>query len=92
MSVKDAYVAKLEAQLHEFGAQMTQLKARAEKAVAQGRIDYSEKLSSSQQQYDLVSKKLDELKQSGDAHWDALKAGVEGTWNQLKTSLDSLKQ
>jgi uncharacterized coiled-coil DUF342 family protein len=91
MSLRDAYVAKLEAQLKDFGAQLSQLKAKAEKSVAQGRIDYSEKLKSSQSQYDQVNQKLNELKQAGDSHWEALKAGLEGTWNEFKTSIDSIK-
>jgi hypothetical protein len=42
--MKDAYVAKMEAQLGEWNAKLKEMKAKAEKAAAQGRIDYQQKL------------------------------------------------
>ena len=43
--MKAAYVAKMEAQVAEWGAKLKQMKAKAEKAAAQGRLEYQQKLA-----------------------------------------------
>jgi hypothetical protein len=89
--MKDAYVAKMEAQLNEWGAKLKELKAKAEKAAAQGRIEYQQKLQQlrTQEKQEDARRKLEELKMAGEERWEALKKGVEGAWNELKKSVDS---
>ena len=91
MTTKNAYVAKMEAQLKELGAELSKLKAKAQQAVAQGRIDYNERLRASQTEYDSVSRKVEEIKNAGEQQWEAMKAGVDGAWEHLKKSVDSLR-
>ena len=91
MTAKNAYVAKMEAQLKELGAELSKLKAKAQQAVAQGRIDYNERLRASQTEYDSVSRKIEEIKNASEQHWEAMKAGVEGAWEHLKKSVDSMR-
>ena len=61
--MKDAYVARMEAQLGEWGAKLKEMKARAEKAAAQGRIEYQKRLvqSKAQEKHDQARQKLDEI-------------------------------
>jgi hypothetical protein len=91
--MKDAYVAKMEAQLSEWGAKLKEMKAKAEKAAAQGRLDYQQRLEKvrAQEKHDQARRKLDEVKAAGEDRWEALKAGVEGAWKELKKSVDSAK-
>ncbi len=91
MSIKDDYVAKMEAQLKEWGAQLSGLKAKAEKATAQGKLEYQKHLEASQAKHEAANRKLDELKSAGEERWQALKAGVEGAWNEFKTTVDKTK-
>ena len=60
MSMKNAYVAKMEAQLKEWSGELSTFKARAEKAVAEGRIGYEQKLTASKAQHDVAAKKLED--------------------------------
>jgi hypothetical protein len=59
----------------------------------QGRLDYQQRLekAKAQEKHDQARKKLDEVKAAGEDHWQALKAGVEGAWRELRKSVDSAK-
>ena len=91
--MKDAYVAKMEAQLAEWGAKLKDMKAKAEKAAAQGRIEYQKKLeqSKAQEKHDQARQKLNEVKAAGEERWEALKSGLEGAWKELKKTVESTK-
>lgn len=91
--MKDAYVAKMEAQMNQWGAQLKEMKAKAEKAAAQGRIDFQHKLEETrvEEKQEVARRKLDELKVAGEDRWEALKAGVEGAWTELRSSVDPKK-
>jgi hypothetical protein len=86
--MKEAYVAKMEAQMKEWGAHIREMKAKAEKAAAQGRIDYQQKLEQAraQEKQEMARRKLEELKLAGEERWEALKAGVEGAWSELRAA------
>lgn len=86
MSLKDAYVSKMEAQLKEWQAELSKLKAKAQKAAAEGRLEYQKRIEASQTNYQALQRKLDELRRSGEDRWEALKAGVESAWAELKRS------
>ncbi len=91
--MKDAYVAKMEAQMSEWGARLKEMKAKAEKAAAQGRIEYQQKLNQAkaEEKQEQARRKLDELRVAGEERWEALKSGVEGAWAELKKSVGSDK-
>ena len=55
--MKNAYVAKMEAELNGWSARLKELKANAEKATAQGRIDYEKKLAVSKQKHDAAAQR-----------------------------------
>jgi hypothetical protein len=88
--MKEAYVAKMEAQMKEWGAHLKEMKAKAEKAAAQGRIDYQHKLEETraQERQEVARRKLEELKLAGEERWEALKAGVEGAWSELRAAAE----
>ena len=86
MSLKDAYVSKMEAQLKGWRADLSKLEARAQKAAAEGRVEYQKRLEGTQAKYQAAARKLEELKRAGEDRWEALKSGVESSSNQLKSS------
>jgi hypothetical protein len=91
MGAKDAYVSKLEAQLKEWGAELSGLKASTQKAIAQGRIDFQKKLEDSESTQQRAQQKLQELKKAGENQWEALKTGVDSAWSELRHAIDDLK-
>ena len=91
--MKDAYVAKMEAQVSEWGAKLKEMKAKADKAAAQGRVDYQHKLAEmkADEKQEQARRKLEELKGAGEERWEALKSGVEGAWTELKNTVEGNK-
>jgi uncharacterized coiled-coil DUF342 family protein len=89
MSMKEAYVKKLQAQLDEWGAEIDKLKAKANKAQADVQIEYHKQIKELQSMQQAASEKLADLKEAGDDAWEDLKAGTESAWDSLRDALKS---
>ena len=83
---RKAYEEKLDAQLKEWNAQITLLKAKAENAKADAKIDYYKSIEALEHKQGEAKAKLQELKTAGDEAWEAVKAGAEKTWAEVKTA------
>ena len=83
---RKAYEEKLDAQLKEWNAQISLLKAKAENAKADAKIDYYKSIEALEHKRDEAMTKLQELKTAGDEAWEAVKTGVEKTWAEVKTA------
>ena len=83
---RKAYEEKLDAQLREWSAQTALLKAKADKAKADVKIDYYKTIEALQHKQDEAKTKLQELKTAGDEAWEAVKAGSEKAWAEVKTA------
>ncbi len=85
---KEAYQEKLEAQLREWTAKIAELKAKADKAKAEVKMEYVEQIEKLRIQQAAAEAKLQELRQSGEQAWEDLKPGLERAWKELKTAVD----
>ena len=83
---RKAYEEKLDAQLKEYNAQIALLKAKAENARADAKIDYYKTIDALEHKKDEAKNKLQELKTAGDEAWEDLKAGAEKAWTEVKTA------
>ena len=83
---RKAYEEKLDAQLKEWNAQITLLKAKAENAKADARIDYYKTIEALERKQDEAKTKLQELQTAGDEAWEAVKTGTEKAWAEVKTA------
>jgi len=88
MDKRKEYQEKLDAQLNEWNAQLSLLRAKAEKAGAEAKSEYSKMLDALQQKVDEARPKLQELKTAGDEAWEDLKSGAEKAWAEAKTAFD----
>jgi hypothetical protein len=86
---RKAYEEKLDAQLEEWSAQISLLKARADKARAEAKIEYYKIIEALQHRHDEAGTKLHELKAAADEVWEDLKAGAEKTWDEIKAAFHS---
>jgi predicted nuclease with TOPRIM domain len=77
MNMKESYRQKLQAQLDQWSAEIDKLKARAEKADADIRLEYFEQIEDLKVKQQAATDKLDELMSASDDAWEELKAGVE---------------
>ena len=86
MSLRDAYREKFEAQVEEQKARIDLLKARARKAVADGKIMAYEEIADAEQKIGHMRTKLKELSDAGEGAWEEMKGGVEKAWSDLSDS------
>jgi len=87
--IRKAYEEKYDAQLKEWNAEIALLKAKADKAKAEAKIEYYRTIETLQGKQDAAGKKLRELKAAGDDAWEDIKTGAENAWGELKTALHS---
>ena len=83
---RKAFEEKLDAQLEEWNAQIALLKAKADKAKADAKIEYYKTIEALQHKQDETRTKLHELKTAGDEAWEDLKTGAEKAWAEVKTA------
>lgn len=83
---RKAYEEKLDAQLKEWSAQIALLKAKADGARADLKIDYYKTIEALQRKNDEARTKLQALKTSGDEAWEDLKIGAEKVWSEVKAA------
>jgi predicted kinase len=86
MSLKNAYREKMEAQLEEQRARLELLKAKAKRAVADGKIMAYEELADAESKFTSAKAKLKELAAASEGAWEEMKGGVETAWHSLSES------
>jgi len=86
---RKAYEDKLEAQFEEWNAQIALLKAKADKAKADAKIEYYKSIEALEHKQKEAGTKLHELKTAGDEAWESLKTGAEKVWDEVKTAYHS---
>ena len=83
---RKAYEEKLDAQLNEWNAQITLLRAKAKNAKADARVDYYKAIEALEQKQNKAKTRLQELQTAGDEAWEAVKTGAEKAWSEVKTA------
>jgi hypothetical protein len=89
MDKRKAYEEKLDAQLKEWSAQIALLRAKADKAKAEAKIEYYKMIEALQGKQETAAMKFQELRAAGDDGWEDLKAGAEKAWAEVKTALQN---
>lgn len=74
----------MEAKLEEERAHLDLLKARAKRAVADGKIMAYEELADAEGKLEAVKSKLKELGAATEGAFEEMKTGVETAWDSLK--------
>jgi chromosome segregation ATPase len=88
---RKAYAEKVEAQLKEWGTNIDILKAKAEKAKAEAKIKYYERIQDLRAKQESLDQKLQELKESGEEAWEEVKTGVDQAIKDLKEAFKRAK-
>jgi len=89
MESKEAYKAKIDAQLKEWAVKIADLKAKAEVAEASMKVEYLKQVEALHVMREKAHVKLEELKKAGDEKWETLKKGMEKAAAELKDSINS---
>jgi hypothetical protein len=83
MLSRDAYTAKMEAQLMAWAHELAWLRSKAAQVATRSSVQFQLQLAAAQGQQQAVHHEFERLKKSGEERWDALAAGVEVAWNEL---------
>ena len=89
-SKKDAYIAKLRAQLDEWGTEIDKLKAKADKAGADIQLEYHRQVDELRAMQATANQKLTELRESSEHTWENIKENVDIKWNSLGDKLKAV--
>ena len=88
MSMKEAYRKKMEAQLSEWSAKLDVLKAKAEKASAEGEVKFQEQIDDIETKKEQATKKLQQLSEAGEETWEQFRGEVDHAWDEMKTAIE----
>jgi len=80
MSTRDAYIAKLKAQLDEWNAEVKKWEAKAKGAQADVRIEYEKQLEVFSQQRDQAMEQMRQVQAATGDAWLHLMRGADDAW------------
>jgi len=82
---KELYQKKIQAQIDEWKAELSKLRAQSAGASADAQLELNQQVKELESNVDEAENKLTELREASDEAWDSLKAGVEEAWGSLMT-------
>lgn len=89
MITRDEFVRKMHDKLDQWNAEIDALKAKADKAETEARVEYHKQLDTLRSKRDDARSKLNELESAGENAWEDLKAGVEMAWESVSEAVRS---
>jgi uncharacterized coiled-coil DUF342 family protein len=89
MSMKEAYEKKVAAQLDEWKSEIDKMKAKADKADAEAKLEYYKQIDGLRSKQKAAQEKLTELKNAGHEAWEDLKSGVDLAKDSVGEALKS---
>ena len=91
MANREEYIEKMKAQLDEWNADLKKLEARLAEASDATRERLEPYLENMRDARDAATKKLGELRSSGETSWESLQAEAEHVWKVFKQSVKYFK-
>lgn len=89
MSLKDAYIRKMQTRLNEFDKEINMLAVKAIRAKPEAKQEYYKQIEKLRGKQDDAMMKLETLRQTGDDTWENFKAGIESAWDDLGAAVKS---
>ena len=91
MGRREVYQEKIEAQLKEWSAKINELKATAEKAAADKKIELHKMIDNLRAKKEQVQNNLNEIKAAGVETWEKLKDKTDKALDDVKTFWEGIK-
>ena len=86
----ETQVAKMEAELKQWGSRLDKLMTAAHATGADVKIDYRKRLDDLREKYVAAERRFTELKAAGNGKWEIFQGGVEAAWRELATAFTRL--
>lgn len=87
MNDKELYRQKRQAQLDEWRAEVSKLKAKVSGHSADTQLDMNRRIKALESKIDEGKAKLSQLADATDDAWDSIKDGVESAWDTLSSAV-----
>ena len=88
MGKREAYQAKMQAQLDQLSAKIDEMAAKGREMKADAQIEYYKQMDELKQKRSEAQMKFDELKKSGADAWEELKYGMDSAFTELQVAID----
>jgi F0F1-type ATP synthase membrane subunit b/b' len=88
MEKRNMYMKKLEENLAEYNAKLSQMKAKVAEVQDDMKAEYLTQVKNLETKRDDLALKFGQLKESTGQAWDDVKDGTEKTWHELKASVE----
>lgn len=85
---RERYQEKVESTLNEWGAEIENLRKKADLLGAEARGKYREQIEDLRTRQETARKKLEELKRTGGEAWDDLRSGADAALDELKKGVE----
>lgn len=92
MSTRDKFVARMQAQLEDWRAELSKLESRAGAVRTDLRNKYQQAIQDLREKHSAAEARLGELKHAGEETWHELKEDLERIWTALKAELDAMRE
>ena len=88
MEKRNLYMAKIEANLTQYNARLSEMRGNAAEVQTDIKLEYLSQVENLEKKRDEFKEKYDQLKKANEHAWEDIKTGTEKTWNELKDSVD----
>lgn len=85
------YKEKAEAQIKVWEAELDKMKAKAQKAEAEGKAEYQDEINTLENKLAEGRAKLNELSEKGSEAWESMREGFDKAWSALSSSFQKAK-
>lgn len=92
MGLREAYLDRVEAQIKEWDADFEKMKAKAQIASAEARIEYYNKVEGLKARSDQFKTEFARVKESSGEAWEELKGGLDKAYNELSSTFSDFKE
>lgn len=92
MGLNEAYLDRIEAQIKEWDADFEKMKAKAQIASADARIEYFNKLEGLKVRSEQFKQEYGRLKSASGEAWDELKGGLDKAYNEMSSTFADFKE
>lgn len=92
MTTREAYIEKVMGQINAWKADYDKLKAEAQQASGDAKLEHKEDIEKLGQRISSAEKKLDQIKKAGEDSWEDLKVDAEEAWKDMSDAIDTIKK
>jgi DnaJ-domain-containing protein 1 len=89
---KEKSLSKMEAQLKQSRSQLDEFRARAEKATAEGRLEYAKLVETVEAKDKDMGRRIDELRAAGEDGFAVLKREYEAAWQDYSSAVRGVRR